>query len=50
MYGHKEYSNGGIVIQVDGFPRWRFFYYTMKSAEKEYRERFDLKYKRITWY
>lgn len=50
MYGYKGYSDGVIVIKVDGFPRERFFFYSMREAEKKYRESHGLKHKKITWY
>jgi len=49
MYGRKGFVNGVYVIQVDGFPKMRYFFYTARNAEKEYRAANNLKYKRIEW-
>lgn len=49
MHGRKGFVNGVYVVQVDGFPRWRYFGYNRRDAERDYRNKFNLKYKRIEW-
>lgn len=49
MTGKKGYINGVYIVQVDGFPKMRYFFYGAREAEREYRKQFALKYRRIEW-
>lgn len=49
MTGKKGFVNGVYVIQVDGFPKMLYFFYTARNAEREYRTAHNLKHKRIEW-
>lgn len=49
MTGRKGFLKGVYVIQVDGYEKTRFFFYSAKEAEKKYREDNNLKYKKIEW-
>lgn len=49
MSGRKGFVNGVYVIQVYGFPKMRYFFYTARQAEKEYRNAHNLKGKHINW-
>lgn len=49
-YGVKyRSSNGWLVIQVTGYPRMRYLYYSMREAEARYRREFGLVRKHIRW-
>ena len=50
LEGVKRYRDGFYVIKVDGFPQVRYLWFSRRDAEREYREQFNLKYKRIYWY
>ena len=49
MTGKCGFVNGVYVVQIDGFPRMRYFFYNARDAIKAYREQFNLKYKRVQW-
>ena len=49
MTGRKGFVNGVYVIQVDGYEQTRFFFYSAKDAEKQYRRDHNLRYKHIEW-
>lgn len=49
MTGRRGFVNGVYVVQVDGYERIRFFFYSAREAEKKYREDHNLKYKKIEW-
>ncbi len=50
LEGSKWFSEGVYNIKVAGFPRIRFIWYSRREAEKQYREQFNLKHKKIKWY
>lgn len=51
LTGSKWYSNGGYYhIKVHGYPGRSYLYFSKREAEKEYREAYGLKGKRIKWY
>jgi hypothetical protein len=40
----KMESYAGVkIIKVDGYPEWKYIFYSWKEAERLYRERFKLK-------
>lgn len=43
-------SNGWISIEVEGYPRMRYLWYSTREAEKRYREKFDLVGKKMEKY
>lgn len=43
-------SNGWIIIEVEGYPRMRYLWYSTKEAEKRYREKFGLVGKKMEKY
>ena len=49
MKGRKGFVNGVYVVKVDGFPRTRFFFFSAREAEREYRRQHGLKGKHIEW-
>ena len=42
-----EDINGMKIIKVDGYPEWKYIFYSWKEAERLYRERFNLKNKKL---
>lgn len=49
MTGRKGFVNGVYVIQVDGYHKTRYFFYSARNAEKQYRQDNNLRYKHIEW-
>ena len=49
MTGRKGYVDGVYVICVSGYPKIRFWWFSARNAEKEYRQQFGLKGKHISW-
>lgn len=47
MEMYIEKSNGWISIEVDGYPRMRYLWYSKREAEKRYREKFGLVGKKL---
>lgn len=43
-------SNGWISIEVEGYPKMRYLWYSNKEAEKRYREKFGLVGKKMEKY
>lgn len=49
LFGKKGFVDGVYIVHVLGYKRMRYFYYSAREAEKEYREKNNLKYKKIQW-
>lgn len=49
MTGRKGFVNGVYVIQVDGYEKMKYWFYSAKDAEKQYRKDNNLRYKHIEW-
>lgn len=47
--GKKGFVDGVYVVKVESFPKYRYFFTSAREAEKNYREQFNLKYKKINW-
>lgn len=50
LYGFVYRLNNGIIeLHITGYPYRQYIGYTLKQAQKTYREFCNLKYKKITW-
>ena len=49
LYGFKSWENGMLHLRVEGYPKWRFVFYTEREAVREYRKRFHLERRKIHW-
>lgn len=50
LYGFIYHTmHNGIELHIGNYPYMQFVGYTLKQAQKKYRETYNLKYKKITW-